>query len=103
MTIDSKTFLGMIDNVREVVGLLCNYGLLFFTSRDFNLVDFFPIVGSKITQSQTENATHLTLTYSDQTEKMIIFSSTHLKELWFKKLSRAMVNEESKPADTTMN
>lgn len=77
MKIDSKSFLGMIENEREVVGLLSNYGLLFFTTVDFNLVDFFPTIGCTVRAGAKENATDLILTYSDQTEKMVLFSSVY--------------------------
>lgn len=45
MSIDNKSFLGMIENTKEVLGLMCRYGLLFFSTIEFNLVDFIPLAG----------------------------------------------------------
>ena len=86
MSIDSKTFLGMFENTKEVLGLLCRYGLLFFSTIEFNLIDFIPLVGCTIKMGENEASTHIYITYSDKTERLIVFPSVMLKASWYSKI-----------------
>ena len=77
MSIDTKTFLRMFENTKEVLGLMTDYGMLFFSTIEFKLIDFFPLVGCKILEETKKDKTYLIIDYpNDKTERIINFPSS---------------------------
>lgn len=90
MSIDSKKILGMFENTREVLGLLCRYGVLFFSTIEFDLVDFIPLAGCSFRDGENDSSTHIYISFADKTERLIIFPSVMLKRSWFEKFNKAV-------------
>lgn len=65
------------------MGLICNYGILFLSTIEFDLIDFFPLVGCEIIDQKEEKSVHFIMKYeSDKTERILIFDSLQIKNLW---------------------
>lgn len=77
----------MIENTREVLAMLTNYGIIFFTTIDFKIIDFFPLIGTSVKDSKSENSSYFGLIFSDQSEKILNFASVNMKNQWLDKIN----------------
>jgi len=71
--------------------LLTNIAIICFSTVEFNVVDVYPLVGTKLVALRG-NDKLLGLTLSDHTEKLIEFNSTLDKNLWSQAISSALEN-----------
>ncbi len=93
--IEHKEFFGMFESEQEMVGLLTKYGIIFFKSTNFELIEFIPLIGIKV-KTKKENST-LTLSLTDKTNRVLGFNSVAERDSWNLKLSKMIRKNNRKP------
>lgn len=73
--------MGLLDQSKTAVLLLTSIAIICFSTVEFNVVDVFPLVGTKLEPTKS-NEKFLRLILSDLSEKLIEFNSTLDKNLW---------------------
>ncbi len=88
ITIGHKEFFGIVDTQKEMLALLTNYGILFFTSTNFTIIDFLPIGGCEVILPGNSDDPHFVIVLSDKSRRMLTFPSVWEKNEWYQRIQK---------------
>ena len=86
ITININKIFNIMSSENEFLTILTDYGLVFFKSTNFDLVDFLPIVGVVFKRPETEDSLFIVMVFSDESEKVLRFHSVLERDSWYRKL-----------------
>lgn len=73
--------LGLVEQAKPAVLMLTNLAIICFSTVEFNLMDVFPLGGSKITTLHGTDK-GVVLVFTDRTNRVVLFNSVLDKGIW---------------------